>query len=511
MKKAFLIAAMALLSILSYAQRPQQEAGRDPQAARRMMDWANFGRYAGANGEVSESPLVVFMGDSITDFWVSTRPDFFSSHNYIGRGISGQTVEHMLARFQPDVVALHPKAVVILAGVNNIAGNNGSISKENIVGCIASMCDVAKANGIVPILCSVLPCDRFFWNQEAKPAQDIISLNALLKAYAEKAGVRYVDYHSQMGLPDGSLPKEYSEDGCHPVAEGYARMEEIIVPEIEQALAEAQRQARPAAAAGPARQAGPSDWGNFKRYEAANAELASAPLMVLMGDSITDYWYDNDPDFFTRNNFAGRGIAGQTASQMLVRFKQDVINLKPKAVAIMAGTNDLCQNMASQAYYPDQTIYDNTVAMCELAEDAGIKVLLCSITPCAHYMILPDIDAGSIIEAFNARLKAYADTHKNVTYVDYFTPLANAEKGLDDSCSYDGIHPAVNIYDDMERILVEGVRKALKMKKQEFYTLPSDEADRRKVESDADRKARNMPMNFNDMVEMMSRMRAGRR
>ncbi|MBR4817741.1 MAG: hypothetical protein IKZ72_03785, partial [Bacteroidales bacterium] len=364
-------------------------------------------------------------------------------------------------------------------------------------------------NGIVPLLCSVLPCDRFFWNPEAKPAQDIIRLNALLKEYAGKAGVRYVDYHAQMGLPDGSLPKEYSEDGCHPVAAGYARMEEIIVPEIEQALVEAPRQARPAAA-GPPRQAGPSDWGNFKRYEEKNAALTQSPLLVLMGDSITDFWYDNDPDFFEKNNFAGRGISGQTASQMLVRFKQDVINLKPKAVAIMCGTNDLCQNMASQAYYPDQTIYDNTVAMCELAEDAGIKVLLCSITPCAHYMILPDIDAGSIIEAFNARLKAYADTHKNVTYVDYFTPLANAEKGLDDSCSYDGIHPAVNIYDDMERILVDGLKKALKLKKQSFYTLPSDEADRRKAESDADRKARNQPMNFNDMVEMLSRMRMGR-
>ena len=102
-------------------------------------------------------------------------------------------------------------------------------------------------------------------------------------------------------------------------------------------------------AQGP-RQAGPQDWGNFKRYEKANAELTQAPLVVLMGDSITDYWYNDDPDFFTKNNFAGRGIAGQTASQMLVRFKQDVINLHPKAVAIMAGTNDICQNMMGQAH-----------------------------------------------------------------------------------------------------------------------------------------------------------------
>lgn len=251
------------------------------------------------------------------------------------------------------------------------------------------------------------------------------------------------------------------------------------------------------------------DWPNFKRYEEKNAALTKAPLLVLMGDSITDFWYDNDPDFFEKNNFAGRGISGQTASQMLTRFKQDVVNLKPKAVAIMCGTNDLCQNLASQAYYPDQTIFDNTVAMCELAEDAGIKVLLCSITPCAHYMILPDIDAGSIIEAFNARLKAYADTQKNVTYVDYFTPLATAEKGLADDSTYDGIHPAVNIYDDMERILVEGLKKALNLKEQTFYTLPSDEADRRKAAADAERREKNMPMTFNDMVQMISRMRMG--
>ena len=310
-----------------------------------------------------------------------------------------------------------------------------------------------------------------------------------------------------MALPGGVISETDSNDGCHPTAAGYEKMEAVVEPVIERVLAAAARPARPA---GPARQMGPQDWPNFKRYEEKNAALTQAPLMVLMGDSITDFWYDNDPDFFEKNNFAGRGISGQTASQMLTRFKQDVINLKPKVVAIMCGTNDLCQNMASQAYYPDQTIYDNTVAMCELAEDAGIKVLLCSITPCAHYMILPDIDAGSIIEAFNARLKAYADTHKNVTYIDYFTPLATAEKGLAENGSYDGIHPAVNLYDDMERILVDGLKKALKLKKQSFYTLPSDEADRRKAAADVERREKNQPMNFNDMVEMLSRMRMGR-
>ena len=262
-------------------------------------------------------------------------------------------------------------------------------------------------------------------------------------------------------------------------------------------------------AQGP-RQTGPSDWGNFKRYEQANAELTKAPLVVLMGDSITDYWYNDDPDFFTKNNFAGRGIAGQTASQMLVRFKQDVLNLHPRAVAIMAGTNDLCQHMMGQSYYPDQTILDNIAAMCELAEAAGIKVLLCSITPCAHYMAIPDQDAGSRIVEINKHLKAYADNHKNVTYVDYHTPLADSELGLPEGTSYDGIHPAVNLYDDMERILVQSVRKVLKMKKADFYTLPADEADARKAKADADRQERGMPMNFQGMVEMMSRMRQNR-
>ena len=504
MRRIVLIIAFVLSSSLLSAQAPQRGGNaQDFMQMRRMMDWAGFNRYADANKEVKERPLVIFMGDSITDFWGQYRPDFFTEHNYLCRGIGAQTVEHMLARFHADVIDLHPRAVVILAGINNIAGNNGTIAFENVVGCIASMCEAARANGIIPVISSILPCDRFFWNPEAKPAQDVIRLNGMLKEYAAKSGIAYVDYHSQMGQPDGSLPTAYSEDGCHPTVAGYEKMEEIIVPEIQRILATV----APARPAGPARQVGPTDWPAFKRYETANAEIDAAPLLVLMGDSITDYWYDTDPYFFTRNRFAGRGIAGQTASQMLVRFKQDVIALKPKAVAIMAGTNDLCQNMMGQSYYPDQTIIDNIVAMCELAEAAGIKVLLCSITPCAHYMPIPDVDAGSVIVKMNKLLKSYADTHKNVTYVDYFTPLVTPENGLDDSCSYDGIHPAVNIYDDMERILVDSVRKVLKLKKQDFYTLPSDEADRRKAEADADRKAKNMPMNFKGMVEMMNRMR----
>jgi lysophospholipase L1-like esterase len=504
MRRFFLTLALVAVSVLSFAQRPQQGAMPDFQQFRRMMDWAGFNRYAKANQEVTTPPLAVFMGDSITDNWGSMRPSFFTDHNYICRGIGAQTVEQMLARFQADVVDLHPQSVVIMAGVNNIAGNNGKIELENIVGCLKSMCEIAKANGIIPILCSLTPCDHFTWNQDVEPGPIIIRLNAMLKDYAAgTAGVEYVDYHSPLTLPGGGLSSEDSEDGCHPTHACYEKMEAIIVPEIERILAAASRQqARPA---GPPRQMGPSDWGNFKRYEPANAALTADPLVVLMGDSITDFWYDEDSDFFTKNNFAGRGISGQTASQMLVRFKQDVIDLHPKAVAIMAGTNDLCQNLLGQAYYPDQTIFDNITAMCELAEKAGIKVLLCSITPCAHYMAIPEVDAGSLIVKMNQRLKAYADSQKNVTYVDYHTPIADAELGLPATGTYDGIHPAVNLYDDMERILTASLRKVLKVKTG-FYTLPADEAEVRKLASDAKRRESGMPMTFEEMVEMVARM-----
>ena len=427
-KRIVLTLALVTVSVLSFAQRPQQGTMPDFQQLRRMMDWAGFNRYAEANQSVSTAPLVVFMGDSITDVWGSMRPSFFSDHNYLCRGIGGQTVEQMLARFQADVVDLHPKAVAIMAGINNIAGNNGKIEVKNIFGCLKSMCELARANGIIPILCSLTPCDRLSWNQDVKPAEEVRQLNAMMKDYAAGAGIEYVDYYSPLATASGGLSPDDSEDGCHPTSGCYEKMEAIIVPEIDRILAAAQRQ-QPRQS-GPQRQMGPSDWGNFKRYEQMNSELTADPLVVLMGDSITDFWYNEDPDFFTKNNFAGRGISGQTASQMLVRFKQDVINLHPKAVAIMAGTNDICQHMMGQAYYPDQTIIDNIASMCELAGEAGIKVLLCSITPCAHYMAIPEQDAGSRIVEMNRKLKAYADSHKNVTYVDYHTPLATADLGL---------------------------------------------------------------------------------
>ena len=217
MRKTLITIILAMSTFMAYAQ---------PQIG----DWAKFNRYHDANKEVTTSPRVVFMGDSITDFWVDADPDFFTENNFLGRGISGQTTSHMLVRFRRDVIDHHPKYVVILAGTNDVAKNLGEIAPENSLGNIISMCEIARANKIKPIICSILPCNFFFWRPEVKGQEkEIIELNALLKEYAESAKIPYVDYHSAMKDDKDGLPKKYADDGCHPNKTGYEVMKEIIL------------------------------------------------------------------------------------------------------------------------------------------------------------------------------------------------------------------------------------------------------------------------------------------
>ena len=190
-----------------------------------------FTAYAEANTHVEKTD-VVFIGDSITDLWYGADPEFFDDNGFIGRGIGGQTSIGVLARFRQDAVSLHPKVVVILAGINDIAGNDGEIPVENTIDNLAAMCDIARANGIVPLLCSLTPCSRFYWAPDANPAPEVARVNELMRLWAESAGVRYVDYWSEMAGPEGGMKEGYSKDGCHPTAEGYAVMEEIIMQHI---------------------------------------------------------------------------------------------------------------------------------------------------------------------------------------------------------------------------------------------------------------------------------------
>ena len=201
-------------------------------------DWANLRFYEKENLALAEEiPLedhIIFMGNSITQFWKPTRPEFFDKNPYLDRGISGQTTSQMLLRFRQDVIDLQPKAVVILAGINDIAENTGPTTVETIFGNIVSMVELAQANNIQVILCSVLPAAAFPWNPNIHPKEKIIQLNDLLSAYTKKHKLPYVDYYKAMVMKDLSLNAEYAEDGVHPNKKGYAVMEALLENAIQQ-------------------------------------------------------------------------------------------------------------------------------------------------------------------------------------------------------------------------------------------------------------------------------------
>ena len=201
-------------------------------------DWPNLRRYRNENAQLNaEKNRVVFMGNSITDAWIKVNPAFFNSHpNYLDRGIGGQTTPQMLIRFRQDVIDLHPKVVLILAGINDIAGNTGPSSLGMIEDNLASMAQLAKANSIKVILCSVLPAYTIPWRQGIEPIQKIIDLNKWIKEFASKNNFIYLDYYSAMVDGRKGLPANYSKDGVHPTAEGYAVMEPMAVKAIDRAL-----------------------------------------------------------------------------------------------------------------------------------------------------------------------------------------------------------------------------------------------------------------------------------
>ena len=204
------------------------------QQAHAQDDWANIGRYAQANSEMTVRPKAVFMGASITQCWYDADPSFFNDNNFACRGISGQTTSHMLVRMRKDVVDLHPKYVVILAGTNDIAKNNGFIEVDDIYGNIVSMCEIAKANKVKPVICSVLPVKQYKWRPEVTDcAERIIRLNAMLEDYAKASRCIYVDFHSVMKDDENGLPQKWSYDGVHLNGDGYDVIEKIILDTLK--------------------------------------------------------------------------------------------------------------------------------------------------------------------------------------------------------------------------------------------------------------------------------------
>jgi len=203
-------------------------------------DWANVKRYEAANEEVgpfkASAKSVIYMGDSITDFWIKVDSTFWAGKPYLDRGISGQTTTQMLVRFRQDVINLKPKAVVILAGINDIAENNGPIKTEDIFGNIKSMAILAKEAKIKVILCSVLPANEFRWRPEINPVDKVSALNALIKDYAKQNNIAYVDYFSKMADAEKGLPLALAKDGVHPTLAGYQIMDTLVEKAIHDTL-----------------------------------------------------------------------------------------------------------------------------------------------------------------------------------------------------------------------------------------------------------------------------------
>jgi len=203
-------------------------------------DWANLKAFEQANKSLGTPKTgenrVVFMGNSITIGWSGKVPEFFNDKPYINRGISGQTTPQMLLRFRQDVIDLSPKVVLILAGTNDIAGNTGPISLEQIMGNISSMAELARANGIEPILCSVLPAERYQWKPSKKPDKKIPLLNAMIQKYANEKDLIYLDYFGALANDKMGLDKDLAEDGVHPTRKGYLIMEPLAEAAIVRAL-----------------------------------------------------------------------------------------------------------------------------------------------------------------------------------------------------------------------------------------------------------------------------------
>ena len=223
MKKSIVLIIVLTMSMFGYSQ-----------------DWFRFNEYKADNERIMASkdyPEVVFMGNSITENWAYFHPEFFAENHYCGRGIGGQTSAQMLVRFQSDVIDLHPKAVVIMAGTNDVALNDLWVVPEQVLNNVKAMCTLARAHGIIPIISSIPPCKAFVWRPEVKDAaQTIVSINKELKAYAEENQIVYVDYHAILADETMGFPKNLSNDGCHPNPDTYYLMEGLVVKAIKESL-----------------------------------------------------------------------------------------------------------------------------------------------------------------------------------------------------------------------------------------------------------------------------------
>lgn len=234
-----------IFSAPAWCQRVQGPLPESPccpySITRTLGDWAQLGRYAADDAKLEREPVppgrVVFMGDSITDFW--RLATYFPGKPYVNRGISGQTTPQMLIRMFPDVIDLHPAAVIMLAGTNDIAGNTGPETAKMVEENLEAMTELAQAHGIKVILCSLTPVSDYTKSKQTahRPPADILDLNRWIRAYAAKAHAGFADYYSATVDSSGMYKKSLSRDGLHPNDAGYRVLAPVAEAAIDKALA----------------------------------------------------------------------------------------------------------------------------------------------------------------------------------------------------------------------------------------------------------------------------------
>ena len=230
-----IVGSVGMAAALPALAQVPQGCGEQPKTAPALQppllltDWAWLGRYRADNQKLQDSLAkvdVVFMGDSITEGWANTDPDFFKN-GIVGRGISAQTTPQMLVRMYADVVALRPRVVHIMAGTNDIAHNTGPMTAQDTQNNIMAMCEIAWSHKIRIVLGSVPPAAKYWWRPEANPKPEALALNDWIRAYAKQINAKYADYAAALSDAQGNVKLELAKDEVHPTKEGYAVMRPI--------------------------------------------------------------------------------------------------------------------------------------------------------------------------------------------------------------------------------------------------------------------------------------------
>jgi lysophospholipase L1-like esterase len=203
-------------------------------------DWPDLCHFPAENrADLAKGSIrAVFMGDSITEFWKMSSPDFFAD-GILDRGISGQTSGQIVLRFQADVIALHPTVVHVLAGTNDAASNTGPQRPIDLENNLRTMAELARVHGIAVILGTIPPAHYYFWQKDLDPRSRIAEVNAWIRDYARREHIALVDNHAALANPDGTFRNDLSNDGVHPNAHGYRAMERALAPMLSKALGRA--------------------------------------------------------------------------------------------------------------------------------------------------------------------------------------------------------------------------------------------------------------------------------